>query len=128
MNSSREELKSHFSEKLGDHLRSIFEYTSTGGDFIYLRDDIHEEYAEQTLAELAGISYEVHEAVAPLRFDPPATKLGDYEATIHVFEEAYAVQCAQNRHSGFALSFDKDADIDPDSVLEDVKQLYDRVS
>jgi hypothetical protein len=116
-------LKSFCVERLGNQVRSIFEYVSTGGNFFYLRDDLDEVYAEQTLGELAGISFEVHQAVSPLYSASPEAPLGDYEATIHVFEHAYAAQFPLNQDSGCVLTFDRSADVLPHILSQEALTL-----
>lgn len=125
MQTLADDLKTFSSDRLGDRLRSIFQYFSTGGDFVYLRDDIGEQYTDQTLAELAGVSYGVHQAVTPLRIDPPDSSLGAYETTVHQFEGAYAVQVAVDEGRGFVVTYDKTAEVDPFVLSQETQDLID---
>jgi hypothetical protein len=119
------DLKTFSSDRLGDRLRSIFQYFSTGGDYVYLRADIEEQYTQETLAEIAGISYGVHQALTPLRIDPPNSSLGVYETTVHKFEGAYAVQAAVDEGRGFVVTYDESADVDPFVFSEEAQNLID---
>lgn len=107
MEAKAEALASYCLERTSGELRSVFTYTSEGGQIVYLRDDIVEEHVRDSFEGLMEGALAVHRGSNEVRSEAPGTSLGAYESIIHLFENAYAFQFPLDEDRGFIVSFDK---------------------
>lgn len=47
-----EALTDFLKDRVGDHLRSVLRYDEDGGEFLYLRDDVAEQYSEAEMKDV----------------------------------------------------------------------------
>lgn len=92
-------LKGH----VGQHLRSVLRYDDQGGEFLYLRDDVAEQYSDDEIedvvreARLEGIDRHHQESL----YDH-----GSLDCTVRSFEEAVEMHFARDETSGTAVALD----------------------
>lgn len=108
MEDKAESLASYCLGRTSGELRSVFTYTTEGGEVVYLRDDVAEERARDSFEGLMRGALAVHRGTEEVRHESPETSLGHYEALIHLFENAYAFQFPLDENRGFIASFDKE--------------------
>ncbi|MGB9985494.1 DUF7522 family protein [Salarchaeum japonicum] len=105
MDGQYEELVEYCQRQAGDSFQSAFTYTENSADPYYVRPDMKGAFAEGGLEEFREAAWGIHTTV--LKQAPKASVLGEYQATVHTFETAFAIQFRTDADTGIVLTFDR---------------------
>ena len=99
-----ERLTKYCRERAGERLRSVVAYDRSGYELVFLRDDLQTRYDQERFDWLVERANTVHEEVYTAGgHDSP---LGEAEATVHYFENAFVVQLLMAADRGYLATFD----------------------
>ncbi|MFB6170433.1 MAG: hypothetical protein ABEJ06_04715 [Haloarculaceae archaeon] len=93
-------------EQAGDSLQSLFTYTEDSAEPYHVREDRKEAFRSGGFEQFQKAAWEVHTTV--LEEAPKVDVLGDYRATVHTFETAFAIQFRISDDEGVVVTFDRD--------------------
>lgn len=114
-----DELLSVCRATVGDELRSIVYFTESGVEQLYLRSDLDRTADLMGFAELERAGFRADDLYAN-------TQLGDYRATIRVFDHGYLTRVTEDRQGVWvttdAMSIDRFEDLS--GAIESVLQGY----
>jgi hypothetical protein len=99
-------------DRVGDSLRLVAVYDAEGGndedpDVVYAREDLRERYTSENLGRLLDYAAGVHDNIVAAGEN--ADMLGEAEASVYVFENAFVMQFIPEAESGIIVSFDPEA-------------------
>lgn len=82
--------------RIGDQLRSVFAYDDDEFDLAYLREDLRGEYGPSDFETFRHAVFESERALGAANRE----RIGERIATVHVFENAYALRISVPDHTG----------------------------
>ncbi len=105
-------LARYCAERVGDSLRFVAVYDTAGGNvdspnLVYAREDLRGNYTPSDLGGLLDYAAEVHGTIVAAGEN--AGMLGEAEASVYVFENAFVLQLVPEYDSGIIVSFDPKA-------------------
>jgi hypothetical protein len=100
---SAESLTEFLKERVDDHLRSVIYYDDDGGDVLYVRDDVADEYTERDVAEVVR-DVRLEAVEKPHQEDLYAH--GSLNYTVRSFEDAVEMHFLHDETSGTAVALD----------------------
>ncbi|MFC7166549.1 DUF7522 family protein [Halospeciosus flavus] len=121
MRETAETVREEVEGAVGDALRVVSYFVPDGGEVVYMRADIREEYSEDTderVLEHARLESTAKPAYDHL-FD------GEMQATTRVFPETLVTVVPTGQGEGILFSLDKYASYDYVTVVDTVERLLD---
>ena len=98
-----EALTDFLQQRVGDHLRSVLYYDSDGGEFLYLRDDVADEYDD---AERENVLRDVRLEAVEKPHQEDLYAHGPLNCTVRCFENAVEMHFPLDETSGTAVALD----------------------
>ena len=92
-------LKGH----VGDHLRSVLRYDETGGELLYVRDDVAEQYSRDEMAE---VEQDVRLEAFGTSHQEDLYDHGSLNCTVRCFDDAVEMHFPRDETSGTAVALD----------------------
>jgi len=105
-------LAQYCADRVGDGLRFVAVYDTKGGNtedptFVYAREDLQDRYDARDLGGLLDYAADVHGTIVAA--GESADMLGEAEASVYVFENAFVMQLIPEPDSGIIVSLDPEA-------------------
>lgn len=101
-----EQLTEYCQKEAGDSVQSMFTYRKDSAEPYYVRDDMQEAFRGGGFQQFQEAAWAVHDTV--LEEAPKIEVLGDYRATVHTFDTAFAIQFKISDDEGIVVTFDRD--------------------
>jgi len=98
-----EALTEYLRDRVGEHLRSVLAYDGDGGELLYVRDDVADQYSE---AEIANIVREVRLEAIEKPHQEDLYAHGSMNCTVRSFEDAVEIHLPRDETSGTVVAFD----------------------
>ncbi|WP_158057073.1 DUF7522 family protein [Halorussus halophilus] len=98
-----EALADFLKQRVGDHLRSVLYYDSDGGNVLYLRDDVAEQYDD---SEREKVLQDVRLEAFEKPHQEDLYEHGPLNCTVRCFEDAVEMHFAHDETSGTAVALD----------------------
>ena len=100
-----EELVEFLRDAVGDHLRSVLYYDDDGGDLLYMRDDVADDYSHREREDvLRDMRLEAIERV----HQEDLYVHGSLNCTVRCFDDAVEMHFAHGDTSGTAVALDSE--------------------
>ncbi|MFC4450010.1 DUF7522 family protein [Halorussus aquaticus] len=100
---SAEALTEFLQDRVGDHLRSVIYYDESGGDVLYVRDDVVDEYTDDDIEQVVR---DVRLEAVEKPHQESLYEHGPLNATIRCFGEAVEMHFPHDETSGTAVALD----------------------
>ncbi|UPV73825.1 hypothetical protein M0R89_14925 [Halorussus limi] len=100
---SSEALTEFLRARVGDHLRSVIYYDDDGGEVLYVRDDVADEYTDGDIREVVR-DVRLEAVEKPHQEDLYAH--GPLNCTVRSFEDAVEMHFPHDETSGTAVALD----------------------
>jgi hypothetical protein len=98
-------LAAFFRREVGQSLRLVAHYTATSVEFVYLREDLDDEYDERTFRD----SFDIHRQDRGAAATQESTiQAGDHHCTLRVYDEAIVFNFSQTDDVGTVVSVTPD--------------------
>jgi hypothetical protein len=101
--SSAEALTEFLRECVGDHLRSVIYYDDGGGEVLYVRDDVADQYTDDDVAEVVR---DVRLEAVEKTHQEDLYAHGPLNATVRCFDDAVEMHFPHDETSGTAVALD----------------------
>lgn len=102
---SAEALTEFLKEQVGGHLRSVIFYDDTGGEVIYVRDDVADEYTDGDVSEVVR---DVRLEAVDKPHQESLYVHGPLECTLRLFGDAVELHFPHDRTCGTAVALDSE--------------------
>lgn len=106
MEESYERLAAYCREQTDGSLQSVFTYTEDSAEPYYVREDMQEAFRSGGFQQFQEAAWAIHTTV--LEHAPKVDVLGEYRATVHTFDTAFAIQFRITDDEGLVVTFDRD--------------------
>ncbi|MFC4551616.1 MULTISPECIES: DUF7522 family protein [Halorussus] len=104
MSPSRSETLTDFlRNRVGDHLRSVLYYDESGGELLYIRDDVADRYSK---TEVADVERDVRLEAVDKPHQEDLYDHGALNATVRCFDDAVEMHFPHDETSGTAVALD----------------------
>ena len=98
-----EALTEFLKERVGDHLRSVIFYDDAGGQVLYVRDDVADEYTD---ADIEEVVQDVRLESVDKPHQESLYSHGPLNCTLRSFDDAVELHFPHNETSGTAVALD----------------------
>ena len=88
---------------VGDHLRSVIYYDEAGGEVVYVRDDVADQYTD---ADIEQVVRDVRLEAVEKPHQESLYAHGSMNATVRCFEEAVEMHFPHDEKCGTAVALD----------------------
>lgn len=120
---SAEALTTFLRDRVGDNLRSVIYYDDDGGDVLYVRDDVADEYTETDVEEVVR-DVRLEAVEKPHQEDLYAH--GPLNYTVRWFEDAVEMHFLHDETSGTAVALDREVFAIHDTFIGQCLDVMDR--
>ncbi|WP_135851146.1 DUF7522 family protein [Halorussus salinus] len=120
---SAEALTTFLRDRVGDHLRSVIYYDDDGGDVLYVRDDVADEYTERDIKEVVR-DVRLEAVEKPHQEDLYAH--GPLNYTVRSFEDAVEMHFLHDETSGTAVALDREVFASHDTFIGECLDVIDQ--
>lgn len=100
---SSEALADFLKQRVGDHLRSVLYYDDDGGEFLYVRDDVGDQYDD---TELEDVLQDVRLEAVEKPHQEDLYAHGPLNCTVRSFEDGVEMHFPHDETSGTAVALD----------------------
>lgn len=98
-----EALTDFLKDRVGDHLRSVLRYDEDGGEFLYLRDDVADQYSE---GEMKQVVRDVRLEAVDKPHQESLYSHGSLNCTVRSFDDAVEMHFLRDEKRGTAVALD----------------------
>lgn len=98
-----EGLTEFLKERVGNHLRSVIFYDNNGGEVLYVRDDVADEYSENDIEEVVR---DVRLEAVEKPHQESLYSHGPLNCTLRSFDDAVELHFPHDETSGTAVALD----------------------
>jgi len=98
-----EALTEFLHEYVGDHLRSVIRYDETGGEILYVRDDVADQYTDEEVEEIVR---DVRLEAVQKAHQEDLYEHGPLNATVRSFDDAVEMHLPRDETTGVAVALD----------------------
>ena len=106
MSEASEALTEFLEERVGDHLRSVIFYDDHGGEVLYVRDDVADEYTDEDIGEVVR---DVRLEAVEKPHQESLYAHGPLNCTLRSFDDAVELHFPHDETSGTAVALDGEA-------------------
>lgn len=100
-----QDLVEHCRREAGAQFQSLFTYEEESAEPYYVREDVKPAFRGGGFQQFQEAAWAVHTTV--LEEAPKAEVLGEYRATVHTFDSAFAIQFRISDEEGVVVTFDR---------------------
>src|SRR6056297_1653070 len=100
---SSEALTEFLRERVGDHLRSVIYYDDDGGEVLYVRDDVADQYTDDDIDQVVR---DVRLEAVEKPHQESLYEHGPLNCTVRSFDDAVEMHFPHDETSGTAVALD----------------------